>query len=274
MRRRRRRERTVIRRSYTAEERRRRGETALWALAGLFLLSAALCLAVFSGARFSGYLSLALAGLCVLAVFLRRWARTSGAGKWCQRIFLVTLSAGLVLFAAVEGLLLSHGERDNSALPVDAVIVLGAGVNGETPSLVLQSRIDAAAAYLAKHPDVPVVLSGGQGPGEVITEAEAMRRGLTALGVEEDRLLLEERSTSTSENFRFSKALLTERGVDTETAVIAVVTSDFHCFRAHLIAQREGLTALDVPSEVPWRLLSANYYIREFFALGKTLLFD
>lgn len=249
-------------------------EKVLWALAGLLLLVSVLSLTVVPGIRFSGLLALALADVCVLAVFLGRWAEKSRAGKRCQRIFLAGLSAALLLFLLVEGLLLSHGERDHSALPADAVIVLGAGVNGETPSLMLQSRINAAAEYLNAHPDIPAVLSGGQGNGENITEAECMRRQLTAMGIGESRLLLEERSTSTAENFAFSKELLRQAGIDPETAVVAVVTNDFHCFRAHLIAQREGLTVLDVPAEVPWLLLNANYYVREFFALGKTLIFD
>ena len=101
-----------------------------------------------------------------------------------------------------------------------------------------------------------------------------MRRGLAAWGAGEARLLLEENSTSTAENFAFSKELLQANGIDTDTAVIGVVTSDFHCFRAHIIAQRAGLTVIDVPAEVDWLLLNANYYIREFFALGKTLIFD
>ncbi|MDY3692640.1 MAG: YdcF family protein [Dysosmobacter sp.] len=249
-------------------------EKVLWALAGLLLLVSVLSLTVVPGIRFSGLLTLALAGVCILAVFLGRWAEKSRAGKRCQRIFLAGLSAALLLFLLVEGLLLSHGERDHSALPADAVIVLGAGVNGETPSLMLQSRINAAAEYLNAHPDIPAVLSGGQGNGENITEAECMRRQLTAMGIGESRLLLEERSTSTAENFAFSKEVLRQAGIDPETAVVAVVTNDFHCFRAHLIAQREGLTVLDVPAEVPWLLLNANYYVREFFALGKTLIFD
>ena len=249
-------------------------EKALWALTAILLTGALLCFMVFPGVRFSGCLALALAGLCVLAVFLSRRARKSRAGRFLWRGFCGVLAAGLLLFLTVEGLLLSKGEQDNSALPADAVIVLGAGVNGETPSLILQSRIDAAGEYLSLHPDIPVVLSGGQGPGEDVSEAEAMRRGLAALGAEDDRLLLEDRSTSTAENFAFSKALLQEHGVDTDTAVIAVVTSDFHCFRAHLIAGREGLSVIDIPAEVPWLLLNANYSVREFFALGKTLIFD
>lgn len=249
-------------------------EKCLWILAAGLVMLSALCFTVFPGVRFSGCLAAALAGVCVLAVFLGRWAENSRAGKACQRIFLAGLAVGLFLFLTVEGLLISHGESDNSAIPVNAVIVLGAGVNGETPSLILQSRIDAAAEYLAQHPNVPVVLSGGMGPGESITEAEAMRRGLESRGVDGERLLLEERSTSTAENFAFSREMLAENGVDPDTAVIAVVTSDFHCFRAHLIAQREGLTVIDVPAEITWLLLDANYYVREFFALGKTLIFD
>lgn len=250
-------------------------EKALCILIGGLLLVAALSLTVIPGIRFSGFLALALAGVCVLTIFLGRWAKRSSVGKWCQRIFLAGLAAVLLLFLTVESLLLSHGEQDNSALPVDAVIVLGAGVNGETPSLILQSRINAAAAYIEKHPDVPVVLSGGQGPGEDISEAACMRRALWTNSEEWNaRYLLEDRSTSTAENFAFSKELLQEQGIDTDTAVIAVVTSDFHCFRAHFIAQRAGLTVIDVPAEVDWLLLNANYYIREFFALGKTLIFD
>ena len=249
-------------------------ERALCVLMACLLLVAVLSLTVIPGIRFSGYLALALTGVCVLAIILGRWAEKSRIGKACKRIFLVGLAAALLLFLTVEGLLLSHGERDNSALPVDAVIVLGAGGNGETPALILWSRITAAAAYLEGHPDVPVVLSGGQGPGEAISEAACMRRELTAQGVEEDRLLLEDRSTSTAENFAFSKEILEAHGIDTDTAVIAVVTSDFHCFRAHLIARRAGLTDIDVPAEVDWLLLNANYYIREVFALGKTLIFD
>ena len=111
--------------------------------------------------------------------------------------------------------------------------MLGAGVNGETPSLTLRTRIDAAAAYLEEHPDVPVVLSGGQGPGEAITEAKCMRRALVRRGVDESRLYPEERSTSTQENLRYSRAILEELGVDL-TQRVAIVTSDYHLCRASI----------------------------------------
>ena len=252
-----------------------RNEAAGWLIAAAVLAVLGFCaFTVLPGMRFSGILALCLSVVCLLGAALERWAAESRRGKLCRRAFLALLCAGAVAFSCVEGLLLSRGGADNDALPAEAAIVLGAGVNGETPSLILQSRIERAADYLTKHPDTVAILSGGQGDGERISEAECMRRRLTARDVGEDRLLLEDRSTSTAENFAFSKVLLQEHGIDPDTAVIAVVTSDFHCFRAHLIAQRAGLTVIDVPAEVDWLLLNANYYIREFFALGKTLIFD
>ena len=131
------------------------------------------------------------------------------------------------------------------------------------------------ADYLEGRPDIPVVLSGGRGPGEDISEAEAMRRALWKDGGEGNgRYLLEERSTNTAQNFAYSKALLEEYGLDTGTATVAVVTNDFHCFRAHIIAQRQGLETIDVPAELPWWWLTANYYLREAFAVVKTALLD
>lgn len=132
---------------------------------------------------------------------LRRWSWRSQPGRVVWRVFCGVLAAGAVLFGTVEGLLLFRGQQDNRALPSDAVIVLGAGVNGTEPSLILQSRIDAAADYLERHPDVLAVLSGGRGPGEEITEAKAMAQGLTQRGIPASRLILEEASTSMAENF-------------------------------------------------------------------------
>ena len=239
------------------------------ALAGLALVL------VPNGMRFTGYLLLGILAVWYCGLYLHRWGKKSRTGKLCFRMFLAGLSLGAVCLVSIEAAVVFRGEADNSAVPVDAVIVLGAGVNGETPSAALWSRIRAAEAYLETRPDIPVVLSGGQGAGEAISEAEAMRRALwTEDEAENARLLLEERSTNTAENFRFSKELLEARGLDTETAVIAVVTNDFHCFRAHIIARMQGLRTIDIPAELPWWWLTANYYLREAFAVVKTALLD
>lgn len=243
------------------------------AAAGVFLL-AAMGLWFVPGVKFSACLCIGISGgLALWAVFLQ-WAEKSRSGKICKGIFLAVISVGLVGFCSIETLLVSRGTADNSALEADAVIVLGAGVNGTVPSLALSTRIDAAAEYLMAHPDVPAVLSGGQGPGEDVTEAQAMFTALTDKGIDPDRLILEEHSTSTMENFRYSKKLLEENGVDTANVAIAVVTNDFHAFRAYLIARRAGLDVFVVPAKLPWAWLSVNYYAREAFALVKTVLFD
>jgi uncharacterized SAM-binding protein YcdF (DUF218 family) len=195
--------------------------------------------------------------------------------KICKRLFLVGFCAVSLGLACLETVIVARGEADHADTAVDAVIVLGAGVNGEVPSATLRTRIHAARDYMERYGDIPVVLSGGQGSGELITEAECMRRELIH-GHEawESRLLPEERSTSTAENFAFSKELLQAHGIDTETAVIGVVTNDFHIFRAELIAERAGLNTVGIPAELPWWWLTANYYVREAFATVKTLIFD
>ena len=239
----------------------------------LFLALAGLALAVIpNGMRFTGYFMLGCLAVWLMGELLARWAKRSQTGAVFFRIFCAGVGLGVVCLTAIEAVLLSHGETDNSDIPVDAVIVLGAGVNGETPSAALQSRIDAAAEYLQKHPDAPVILSGGQGPGEGITEAEAMCRALRSRV--ENPLLLEEDSTSTAENFLYCKELMEGLDLVPEEPVIAVVTNDFHCFRAHMIAGRLGMNIIDVPAELPWWWLTANYYLREAFAVVKTALFD
>jgi len=227
------------------------------------------------GMRFSSRLAFVIAAVLIFWRILCRWAQKSAVGKRCKSVFSLLCAALMIVLLALEAGVLLHGREDPSAAAPDALIVLGAGVNGERPSLVLQSRIQTAKEYMLRYPDIPVVLSGGQGPGEHITEAEAMRR---ALWSEDDawnnRLALEERSTSTAENLAFSKTVLLERGIDPETAVIGVVTNDFHIFRSEIIAHRQDMTVVGCPAEVPWWWLQFNYYLREAFALGKTLLFD
>lgn len=247
-----------------------KGEKGLCALAGSFLLLGAVCYFAVAGMKFSGWFLAGMAAVCLAAAWLNRRAEKSRAGRIARRILFLCLAAGLAAFTVTEGLILSaaRGSPDQQA---DAVIVLGAGVNGRTPSLALRSRINAAEVYLTDYPDVPAVLSGGQGQGENITEARAMYNVLTADGVNPDRLILEERSTSTAENFQYSKSLLQERGLDIGHARIAVVTNDFHIFRAGLLAGRQGLTAFGVPAKLPW-WLTVNYDAREVFAVWKMVL--
>ena len=247
-------------------------EKFMLTFAVIFTLAGAV-LQVIPGMKFSGQLCLAIAVGCIAWLYVCNWADRSDKGKFCKKAFLIVLCAGIVLFMSLEAFLLSYGVRDDAALPSDALIILGAGVDGKTPSLSLQSRIDAAAAYLARYPETPVILSGGQGPGEDITEAQAMETALKAL-YPDKAFLLEEKSTSTAENFRYSKAVLSAEGIDPESADIMVVTNDFHMARACLLAQRQGIHTLTLSAPLPYGYLTVNYYVREAFALVKSVLLD
>lgn len=227
------------------------------------------------GMRFSGFLLLALAAVLLAEVYLQRWARRSGTGWWCQLTFRAALALVLVPLAIIEIGVIHEGGKEPPEEPADAVIVLGAGVNGTQPSLSLRTRLDAAADYLAANPEVPAVLTGGQGYGEEITEAQCMYNYLTERGVDADRLILEESASNTAENFAFSRELLKEAGVDPSADTVAVVTNDFHIARAKLLAARNGYGyAVGVPAELPWIHLEINYYLREAFAMVKSFLFD
>ena len=227
------------------------------------------------GVRFSSSLCFGLAGVSLVYAGLKLWSGKSPVGKWCKWIFLVGLAGTILVLGCLEAVIIRHGEEDLTALPADAVIVLGAGVNGRTPSLTLRTRIEAAEAYLRRHPEVPAALSGGQGAGEDITEARCMYDELVARGIDPGRLILEERSASTAENIRYSMPLLEAQGFDSCGGRLAIVTNDFHMLRAQLLVGRVWpVETIGVPAELPWWWLNANYYVREAFALIKTLIFD
>ena len=228
--------------------------------AALVFLALAVLLRFVPGLRFSALLCLCATAVLFIFYLLEHFARRGHrAAAWCELALIAALLLGFSLFTVLETMVVRGSFADESDAPVSAVIVLGAGVNGETPSLTLRTRIDAAAAYLEEHPDVPVVLSGGQGPGEAITEAECMRRALVRRGVDESRLYPEERSTSTQENLRYSRAILEELGVD----------SDFHLCRARLMWGGDtAAVPAHLPSALYFQCLTVNYFIREAFGLA------
>ena len=237
--------------------------------AALVFLALAVLLRFVPGLRFSALLCLCATAVLFIFYLLEHFARRGHrAAAWCELALIAALLLGFSLFTVLETMVVRGSFADESDAPVSAVIVLGAGVNGETPSLTLRTRIDAAAAYLEEHPDVPVVLSGGQGPGEAITEAECMRRALVRRGVDESRLYPEERSTSTQENLRYSRAILEELGVAPAQRV-AIVTSDFHLCRARLMWGGDtAAVPAHLPSALYFQCLTVNYFIREAFGLA------
>lgn len=197
--------------------------------------------------------------------------RLPRAMKWARRVLLCGLALAVVLAAATGAWIVScaSGGSEDEA---EWLIVLGAGVDGETPSVTLRHRLNTAQDYLERYPEAKAVLSGGKGAGEDISEAECMYRYLTARGIDPARLRKEESSTSTRENFRFSLALIAQEDGSTPEKA-AVVSSDFHLCRAAIFAKHEGLEALCVAAPTTDRAFYLNMLVREIFGVWVALIF-
>lgn len=208
----------------------------------------------------AGVLALILAAL----FFSRLWIRIPALFRYA---FWGLALAGTLWILLCSALMVSRfGDRGQEE--PDCLIVLGAQVRPDGPSLTLRYRLDTAAAYLEDHPDIPCILSGGQGYNEPCTEAEGMRDYLTARGIDESRLILEKRSANTIENIRFSKALLPEGA-----GSVAIITNDFHLYRGESLAAAQGLpnvTGIAAPS-VSFYL--PNNMLRECMGIAKDCLF-
>lgn len=167
----------------------------------------------------------------------------------------------LAVFILVEGVII-HGGVQRDHLQVDKVIVLGAGIKGETISSSLQYRLDACLDYYEQFKEATIIVSGGQGEGESITEALAMERYLVSHGIPKDKIIQEDQSTNTYENFEFSKKYIEEN------EKVMVISNNFHMSRAKLIASRLDLEVYGYSAKTHGPTM-INFYIREFFAYMK-----
>lgn len=228
-----------------------------------------------SGGKDLGILLPAMGGICIIFVLLfirtniykKNVKKYKKLGKFILSLFLVWV----VTFSVVAAVIITSAITDKDQ-KVDSVIVLGAGLKGETPTLVLIERLNYTIEYLKDNPEAKVIVSGGQGPGEAITEAEAMSRYLVSRGVPEAIILKEEKSTSTYENMIFSKSLY-EKTFGTKLEKVMIITNDFHMFRSKLLAKRTGLEPYGISSATPWYIYP-NVFLREYFAVFKSLVFD
>ncbi len=189
----------------------------------------------------------------------RKWRK---GGRMTAQILmaLVVIAMAITLVPIVSS---SRGTPEPTS---DYLIVLGAGVNGTVPSRSLRERLDAALTYLQAHPTAVAIVSGGQGRGEEITEAECMKTYLLSAGIDENRVWKEEQATNTLENLQYSLDIIqSQTGQRPQT--VAVVSSEYHLHRAGLFAQQLGLEAELVPAKTSLVLLRWNYYLREIVAV-------
>jgi uncharacterized SAM-binding protein YcdF (DUF218 family) len=177
----------------------------------------------------------------------------------------VLIVSGLIYVAILQ---FKISQNSHSAIPknADYLIILGARVKSTVPSLALKSRIDSAGKYLLDNKDTIAIASGGKGPGEDISEAESIKKELLKQGISESRIILEDQSTDTYENIRFSKRLIPKKA-----KVGIIVTNNFHVYRSLSIAKDQDLDLYGLAAKTPKSAIIKSY-IREYLAITKFYL--
>ncbi len=178
-----------------------------------------------------------------------------------RRIVTGILAAGLLVAGITEAIIIqaSFGTPNDTA---PYMVVLGAKIRTTGPSASLWDRIYGAYDYLAAHPEVTAIVSGGQGPDEPMTEALAMYQELVALGIDPARIWIEDKATSTWENLNFSLDLIEEKTGQRPTK-LAVVSSEYHLFRSSLFAKACGVDFVGVPAKTSRMGQTINHFLRE-----------
>lgn len=239
---------------------------------GLCILAAVLCFLycfivfrIRSGSRF--YLIWGLGGLFFIGLALMvKFDLWSQFPLLLRRIICGVLFIGILAFVVAEGCIFAH-YRDQGRPDLDYIIVLGAQMKPAGPSVVLKFRLDAAYDYLIANEDTICVVSGGQGANEPCTEAQGMYDYLVERGISPERILMEDKSTDTSENIAFSAEVI--GGTDKD---IGIVTNNFHVFRGMMLARHAGFENACGISARSNIYFQPNNLVREFFGIMKDLV--
>ena len=206
-------------------------------------------------------------------------------------IIKISIIIFIFLFFFVQYFIIKEYINDRKAVnenkKVDYVIILGARVKGEKPAKSLMERIKAATKYLKKNPEVKVIATGGKGKNEGIAEGVAIKRELLKNGISEDRIILEDKSKNTVENFRFSleKIRNSENGKNKNSEnngnrkiKVLIVTNDYHIFRSKNIARKVGFDnenyeIYGLPAKTPLISIPKSYF-REFLSNVNYFIFQ
>lgn len=239
-----------------------------------FAVIAYFCKYVLPGYSFTALVCLGIIGVILFYSCIPILGKTfPDAARIATWVVSVGLCIGLLLFAVTEGFIIraSFGTPEDHA---QFMVVLGAKVRPDGPSISLWDRIYKAAEYLEANPDVIAIVSGGQGNDEVMSEASCMYGELVKLGIAPERIWLEDRATSTDENMRFSLDLI-EQTTGTRPTKLAILSSEYHLFRASLMAKKLGIEFVGVPAATSRLSQLINHGMREvagiwhFFIFGR-----
>lgn len=204
-----------------------------------------------------------LTAMCVLH---KRKSVLLWVPKWLRIVICVIAVVGIMIFMTMEGMIVSkmNSKADKGA---DYIVVLGAQVRGERITKSLAKRLDAAYDYLMENENTKVVCTGGQGPGEDVSEAYAEKKYLMEKGISEERIIMEDKSTSTYENLEFTREIIGDNNVK-----IAIVTNNFHIYRAVMLGENVGFKNVEGIAAKSDNRLLLNYMVREGLALFKEII--
>lgn len=246
-----------------AASKKKRGHPLLGLLASSpFAVVGYFCKYILPGYSFTFLVCLGIIGLILFYSFIPLLGRSfPTAEKVLTRIVTVCVVLGLLVFAGTEAFIIraAFGNPNDHA---DYMVVLGAKVRPDGPSVSLWDRIYKAYDYMVEHPDVTAIVSGGQGTDEVMSEAQSMYDNLVAMGIEPSRIWMEDKATSTDENMRFSLELIQQKTGQKPTK-LAILSSEYHLFRASLMARKLGLEFVGVPARTSRLSQLINHGMRE-----------
>ena len=179
--------------------------------------------------------------------------------KKLLKICAVFLAAALLVLA-IGGIAIIRSMDGRGEPGGEILIVLGTTVNGTEPSPMLRQRLDAALEYLNTYPEAVCIVTGGKGDEHNLSEAQCMFNYLTAAGIDGSRITMEDRATSTVENLQNVRAMLDTNEVD-------ILSSDFHLYRAGLIAKEAEFIPTLIPAKTEPIALLLPWFLREIFVL-------
>ena len=208
------------------------------------------------------------ASLMLILVFWHRFQLFLGhcwekpVGKTVISVSVIIMTASVILAAVISAFMIK-AENDKPRNEDTTLVILGCQVRNGAPSLMLQGRLEAAYAYLKEHEGVKVIVSGGKGEDEIISEAQCMKEWLVGVGISPDRIYMEDRSVNTEENLRFSKEIIDKNHLP---SAITIVTDGFHQLRADILAEKQGIESYNISSHTKFYLLP-TYWVREWFGV-------
>ena len=189
--------------------------------------------------------------------------------RFMTAVCIVMITAGA--FYAAEFCLIFSNSFQQKAPENSVVIVLGAKVEGNHPTLILLGRINAAGKYLCAHPNTVCIACGGQSSDESISEAHCIKDWLVEhYDIAPLRIRVDDKSISTAQNIDNAAALIKTNKLPTN---VIIATDGFHLFRAKLLVLRRGLKPYSLPAKTT-KALVIELYVRELIGLPKSILFN